>query len=112
MGNSVRDKDRGVAYHRLRRPDFSCRTSAAACHPAGMQSIVPALGVAVRRGLLATSLAASLAATSGAAAQLHAAIEALKAEIAEAKAAKKDTSKLEESLAARQAWLSQIEGVR
>lgn len=49
---------------------------------------------------------------SGAAAQLHAAIEALKAEIAEAKAAKKDTSKLEESLATRQAWLSQIEGVR
>jgi hypothetical protein len=49
---------------------------------------------------------------SGAAAQLHAAIDALKAEIAEAKAAKKDTSKLEESLAARQAWLSQIEGVR
>ncbi|WP_062295529.1 DUF349 domain-containing protein [Demequina maris] len=48
---------------------------------------------------------------SGAAAQLHSAITALEDEIAEAKAAGKNTKKLEESLAARQAWLKQIEGL-
>ncbi|WP_062529246.1 DUF349 domain-containing protein [Demequina rhizosphaerae] len=48
---------------------------------------------------------------SGAAAQLHSAISALEDEIAEAKAAGKNTKKLEESLAARNAWLKQIEGL-
>ena len=48
---------------------------------------------------------------SGAAAQLHAAITALEDEIAEAKKDKKDTKKLEEALAARKAWLQQVEGV-
>ncbi|WP_062293434.1 DUF349 domain-containing protein [Demequina phytophila] len=48
---------------------------------------------------------------SGAAAQLGSAIAALEAEIAEAKAKGKDTKKLEESLAARRQWLTQIEGL-
>ncbi|WP_062464567.1 DUF349 domain-containing protein [Demequina soli] len=48
---------------------------------------------------------------SGAAAQLHSAIAGIEDEIAEAKAKGKDTKKLEESLAARKAWLTQIEGL-
>lgn len=48
---------------------------------------------------------------SGAAAQLTASITALEDEIAAAKKAKKDTTKLEEALAARKAWLQQVEGV-
>ncbi|WP_062378035.1 DUF349 domain-containing protein [Demequina pelophila] len=49
---------------------------------------------------------------SGASAQLHQAIKQLEDEIEAAKAKGKSTKKLEESLAARQAWLKQIEGVR
>ncbi|WP_062386943.1 DUF349 domain-containing protein [Demequina iriomotensis] len=48
---------------------------------------------------------------TGAAAQLLSAIDALEAEIAEAKAAGRSTKKLEESLAARKAWLQQIQAL-
>lgn len=50
---------------------------------------------------------------SGAAAQLTAAIDSLRAEIAQARAAKdsRRAKDLEEALAAREAWLAQIQGV-